>query len=116
MYIIASNNPEAKVKISRKLHKALNFTGDNPLGAISISKIKGQDKFVIIKRTPEETFEQQCSLVTKTGDKRTPSEFHWTTPSLEYIKAITGLNIVNTKVIKVKELKIGENKLYMLMT
>lgn len=116
MYIIVSNNPEATVKMSRKLHKALDFKGTTPLGAISISKIKGQDKFVIVKRTAEETFEQQCSLVTKTGDKRTPSEFHWTTPSLEYFKAITGTSITNTKVLKVAELQAGSNRVFIIKT
>lgn len=106
MYIIISSNPEAPVSISRKLHKALELdSSKNPSGAISISRIKGTDKFAIIRRTPQETFQQQCSLVTPhpKRDRRTPSVFHWTTPSLEYIKAITGLTIVRSKVIKVNK-------------
>lgn len=105
MYIIVSNDSEAPVKISRKLHKALAIDGKkNPSGAISISRIKGTDKFAIIRRFPEETFEQQCSLVTPhpKRDRRTPSVFYWTVPSLEMIKAVTGLSIIGTKVVKVK--------------
>lgn len=105
MYIIIPQNPEAPVLISRKLHHALGFDGSkNPSGAISISQIKGTDRFAIIHRTPEETFHQQCSLVTPhpKRDRRTPSVFHWTTPSLEYIKAITGLQVTTTKVVKLK--------------
>lgn len=109
MYIIISNNPEAPVSISRKLHKELNIDGSkNPSGAISISQIKGTDKFAIIRRSPEETFQQQCSLVTPhpKRDRRTPSIFHWTTPSLEYIKAVTHLEVIRSKVIKVKPMKL----------
>lgn len=105
MYIVINNNPEKPVLISRKLHKALNLNDkNNPSGAISISRIKGTNRFCIIRRQPEETFQQQCSLVTPhpMRDRRTPSVFHWTTPSLEYIKVITGLQIITTKVIKVK--------------
>ena len=105
MYLIVSNNPEAPVAISRKLHKALNLkSNEKILGAISLSQIKGTDKFALIRRTPEETFEQQCSLVTAhpKRDKRTPSVFHFTIPSLEFIKHVTGLKIVDSKIIKVK--------------
>ena len=109
MYIIVSNNPEAPVAISRKLHKALNLkNSEDILGAISISQIKGQNKFCIIRRSPEETFQQQCSLITAhpNRDKRTPSVFHWTTPSLEYIKTITGMTIVRSKIVKVKPMEL----------
>ena len=109
MYIIIPQNPEAPVLISRKLHHALGFDGSkNPSGAISISQIKGTDRFAIIGRTPEETFHQQCSLVTPhpKRDRRTPSVFHWTTPSLEYIKAITGMTIVWSKIVKVKPMEL----------
>lgn len=110
MYIIVSSNPEAPVAVSRKLHKALNFDSHkNPCGAISISQIKGTYQFAIIRRTPEETFQQQCSLVTPhpKRDRRTPSIFHWTIPSLEFIKNITGLSIVGSKVIKVKLMRLA---------
>jgi hypothetical protein len=110
MYIIVSSNPEAPVAVSRKLHKALNLDSHkNPCGAISISQIKGTNQFAIIRRTPEETFQQQCSLVTphQKRDRRTPSIFHWTIPSLEFIKNITGLSIVGSKVIKVKPMKLA---------
>ena len=120
MYLIVNNNPEAPVMISRKLHKALGIDGSkNPSGAISISRIKGTDKFAIIRRTPEETFQQQCSLVTPhpKRDRRTPSVFHWTTPSLEYIKTITGLQVISTKVVKVKPMKLpSEATIYVLGT
>lgn len=113
MYLIVSNNPESPVKISRKLHKALGIDSQkNPSGAISISRIKGTDKFAIIRRKPEETFGQQCSLVTPhpKRDKTTPSIFYWTTPSLEYIKSISGLNITSTKIIKVKPFKLSSGR------
>lgn len=113
MYIIVSKNPEAPVAVSRKLHKALALDGSkNPSGAISISRIKGTDKFAIIRRTPQETFEQQCSLVTPHPERsrRTPSIFHWTTPSLEYIKAVTKVEIISTKVIKVKPMNLPDGR------
>lgn len=107
MYLIVSNNPEAPVSISRKLHKALNLKQNESqfLGAISLSQIKGTNKFALIRRSPEETFEQQCSLITAhpKRDRRTPSIFHWTVPSLEYFKTITKLPIIGTKVIKVEQ-------------
>ena len=104
MYIIVSNNPEAPVAISRKLHKALEMKHANPCGAISISQIRGTDQFCIVKRTPEETFRTQCSLVTPhpKRDRRTPSVFYFTIPSLEFIKHVAGLHIINSKIIKVK--------------
>ena len=106
MYIIISQNPEAPVAISRKLHKALNLkdNGEKILGAISISQIKGTNQFAIIRRSAEETFQQQCSLITyhPKRNRRTPSVFHFTVPSLEYIKHTTGMNIVGSKVVKVK--------------
>lgn len=118
MYIIVSSNPEAPVRISRKLHKALELDGKkNPSGAISISRIKGTDKFAIIRRTPEETFEQQCSLVTPhpKRERTTPSIFHWTTPSLEYIKSVSRLNVVSTKIIKVKPFRLINGKVMFIL-
>lgn len=109
MYIIVSNNPEAPVAISRKLHKALELKkGEKILGAISISQIMGTDKFCIVRRSPEETFQTQCSLVTThpKRDRRTPSVFTWTVPSLEYIKHVTGLAIIGSKVVNVKPMKL----------
>lgn len=120
MYLIVSNNPEAPVAISRKLHKALNLkSNEKILGAISLSQIKRTDKFALIRRTPEETFEQQCSLVTAhpKRDRRTPSVFHWTVPSLEFIKHITGLKIVDSKIVKVKPLELPSGvTIYVLQT
>ena len=109
MYIIVPSNPEAPVAISRKLHKALELKkGEKILGAISISQIRGTDKFCIVRRTPQETFQQQCSLVTAHPghDRRTPSVFHWTIPSLEFIKHVTGLSIVGSKIVNVKPMKL----------
>lgn len=109
MYIQISPNQEAPVSISRKLHKALGFdNSQNPCGAISISQIKGTNQFVIVKRTPEETFQTQCSLVTPhpKRSKKTPSVFHFTIPSLEFIKTIAGFDIHNGKIIKVKPIQL----------
>ena len=109
MYIVINNNPEAPVAISRKLHKALNLKkGEDILGAVSISQLKGTNQFCIIRRSPEETFQQQCSLVTAhpARDKRTPSIFHWSIPSMEYIKNVTGLHIISSKVVKVKPMQL----------
>lgn len=109
MYIQISSDYEAPVSISRKLHKKLGFdNSQNPCGAISISQIKGTNQFAIIKRSPEETFETQCSLVTPhpKRSKKTPSVFHFTIPSLEYIKTIAGFEIHNGKIIKVKPIKL----------
>lgn len=104
MYIQISQNPEAPVSISRKLHKALELdNGKNPCGAISISQIKGTSQFAIIRRSPQETFETQCSLVTPhpQRSRKTPSVFHFTIPSWEYIKAVTGISATSGKIIKV---------------
>lgn len=109
MYIQISSDYEAPVSISRKLHKALGFdNSQNPCGAISISQIKGTNQFAIIKRSPEETFQTQCSLVTPhpKRSKKTPSVFHFTIPSLEYIKTIAGFEIHNGKIIKVKPVQL----------
>lgn len=120
MYIIVQSNPEAPVAISRKLHKALNLKkGEKILGAISISQIKGTNQFCIIRRSPEETFETQCSLITAhpKRDRRTPSVFTWTVPSLEFIKHTTGLTIVGSKVINVKPMKLPSGMtIYILQT
>ena len=110
MYIVISQNPDTPVAISRKLHKVLNLkpNHDGIFGAISISQIKGTNKFAIIRRTAEETFQQQCSLITAhpKRDRRTPSVFHFTVPSLEYISHATGLKIVGSKVVKVKPMSL----------
>lgn len=118
MYIQISSNPEAPVSISRKLHKELKFdNSNNPCGAISISQIKGTEKFAIIRRTPQETFQTQCSLVSPhpKRSKKTPSVFHFTIPSLEYIKAVTNLEIKGGKIIKVKPMELTNGmKIYIL--
>ena len=109
MYIIINSNPEAPAAISRKLHKALGLKrGQKILGAISISRIKGTDKFCIVPRSAQETFQTQCSLVTPhpRHNRRTPSVFTFTVPSLEYIKHVTGMKIMGTKVIGVKPMQL----------
>lgn len=109
MYIIVNQNSEVPVAISRKLHKALELDSNKDiLGAISISQIKGTTKFCIVRRSAQETHQQQCSLVTShmKRDRRTPSVFHWTIPSLEYIKHVSGLSVVGSKVIKVKPIRL----------
>lgn len=118
MYIIINQNPEAPVTISRRLHKALELDSNKDiLGAISISQIKGSNKFCLVKRSAQETYQQQCSLVTAhpKRDRRTPSVFHWTVPSLEYIKNVTGLKIVGSKVIKVKPMNLSSGMTIFLM-
>lgn len=110
MYIQISSNHEAPVAISRKLHRALGFDNqNNPCGAISISRIKGTDSFAIVKRTPQETFQTQCSLVTPhpKQSKKTPSVFHFTIPSFDYIKAITQMKgFIGGKIIKVSPIEL----------
>lgn len=120
MYIQISSDQEAPVSISRKLHKALGFDNSkNPCGAISISQIKGTNQFAIIKRSAQETFETQCSLVTPhpKRSKKTPSVFHFTIPSLEYIKSVAGFTISNGKIIRVKPKQLANGMtIYILKT
>lgn len=120
MYIQISSDYEAPVAISRKLHKELGFdNSENPCGAISISQIKGTNQFAIIKRSAKETFETQCSLVTPhpKRSKKTPSVFHFTIPSLEYIKTITGLSVTNGKIVRVKKKELASGMtIYILQT
>lgn len=121
MYIIISQNPEAPVAISRKLHNRLELkaNGQGILGAVSISQIKGTDKFCIVRRSAQETFQQQCSLVTAhpKRNRRTPSVFSWTVPSLEYIQHVTGMKIVGSKVVKVKPMELPSGMtIYVLQT
>ena len=120
MYIQISSDQEAPVSISRKLHKALGFDNSkNPCGAISISQIKGTNRFAIIKREPEETFQTQCSLVTPhpKRSKKTPSVFHFTIPSLEYIKTVSGFETHRGKIIRVKPIQLKNGMtIYILQT
>lgn len=118
MYLIVSNNQETPVKISRKLCKELvSKKSGNIIGALSVSQIKGTNKFAIIKRNPEETFKTQCSLIASNpkGDRRTPGVFQFSIPSLEFIKAVSGMTITGTKIIKVKPMQLpNETTIYVM--
>lgn len=107
MYIQITNNEQSPVMISRKLFKAMNFPKGKAPYFIQISQIKGTDRFVIIPKTNEDTFRTQCCMVTLSNNhnKRTPALFHWTIPSLQYFLAVTGINIVESKILKVKPLE-----------
>ncbi len=105
MYIQITNDPNAPVRISRKLFKAMNLPKGKSPWFIQLSLIKGTDIFAIIKRSNADTFKTQCTMVTPTRDKRCPALFHWTIPSLEYFLAVTGIQITTSKILKVKEIK-----------
>jgi hypothetical protein len=106
MYIQVTNKEDAPVMISRKLFRAMNFPKGKAPYFIQISQIKGTDKFAIIPRSNEDTFKTQCCMVTlsKSHNKRTPALFHWTIPSLQYFLAVTGIKMVEGKILKVKPL------------
>lgn len=110
MYIIISENKPAL--ISRKLCKALvSQRQGNIIGALSISQIKGTNRFAIIKRNPEETFQTQCSLIASyPKSRRTPGMFDFSIPSLEFIKAVSGLSVIGGKVVKVKPKTLANGK------
>lgn len=114
MYIQIKNDPDAPVLISRKLAKALEFNNGSGPWFIQLSKIKGKDSFVIVKRTNSETFQTQCSMVSKMKvcNKKAPVAFMWTIPSLHYFLAITGIQIITKKILKVKEIEVNGNKYY----
>ena len=94
MYIEIYNKKNQFAKIGRKLFKKMNFKKGHP-AFIQIVKLKGSDKFAIIKRTPSETFKTQCNMVERTGERDTPGKFFFTVPSLEYFIAITGKILMN---------------------
>ena len=70
MYIEIYNKKNQFAKIGRKLFKKMNFKKGHP-AFIQIVKLKGSDKFAIIKRTPSETFKTQCNMVERTGERDT---------------------------------------------
>lgn len=111
MYIQIKNNPKAPVLISRKLFKRMGFTGRAPW-FLQLSLIRGTDTFVIVKRTSEDTFRTQCSMLVPTGNRRTPAMFHWTIPSLDYFLAVTGIRMVTGKILKVTEIQINQTTYY----
>jgi len=102
MYIEIYNKKNQFAKIGRKLFKKMNFKKGHPT-FIQIVKLKGSDKFAIIKRTSSETFKTQCNMVERTGERDTPGKFFFTIPSLEYFIAITGINIHGSRILKVRE-------------
>lgn len=102
MYIEIYNKKNQFAKIGRKLFKKMNFKKGHP-AFIQIVKLKGSDKFAIIKRIPSETFKTQCNMVERTGERDTPGKFFFTVPSLEYFIAITGINIHGSRIFKVRE-------------
>lgn len=109
MYIQIS---EDKVLVSRKLAKAMEVKGNQlPSGFIQMSLIKGTSRYAIIKRTAEESFKTQCSALLPTGEKRTPYYFNWTIPSIDMFLYTTGMSLINTKILKVKE-RITNNIVY----
>ena len=117
MYIQVKNDPESPVLISRKLFKTLNFKGKGPW-FIQLTRIRGTDNFIIVKRSPSDTFLTQCSMVTPTSDinRRTPALFHWTLPSLHYFLAVTGIKIIGSKILKVKPIIINQITYYKICT
>ena len=106
MYIQISNHPDGKVLISRKLAKDMGLeTASRRPQFIQLSRVKGSDTFAIVRREARDTFLTQCSMIEPTGQKRTPASFHWTIPSLEYFLAVTGLQVVTTRILKVKRIE-----------
>ena len=89
--------------ISKKLFKKLNFKQGHP-AFIQIVQRKGHDSFLIIRRTPADTFQTQCCKVERTGNRKNPGIFLFTIPTLEYIKAVTGIEIYGRKILRIKEL------------
>lgn len=90
------------IRVSWKLFKRLGFKRGHP-AFVQIVKIKGEDTFVIVKRQPSDTFKTQCCMLHRTPKHRTPAQFQMTIPSLEYISAITGMDLSQRKILKVKQ-------------
>lgn len=103
MYLQINNNPDSPVLMSRKLFKAMNFPKGHPM-FLQIVQVKGESSFAIVKRTPKETFQTQCCMILPTGKKRTPASFEMTIPSMEYFLAVTGIQLMTSKILKVKEI------------
>lgn len=105
MYIQISSNPDAPVMISRKLYKSMELDKSKSPWFIQLSVIRGTDRFAIVRRTAQDTFKTQCSMLTPTGSKKNPAYFLWTIPSLEYFLAVTGIEVTTTKILKVKKVQ-----------
>lgn len=117
MYIQINTAPGAPALVSRKLAKALGFTGRAPW-FLQLTRIRGTDTFIIVPRRAEDTFVTQCSMVvpTRGGNRRTPVCFHWTIPSLPYFLAVTGLQAVGSKIVRAKPIIINQTVYYKLCT
>lgn len=102
MYLQITNNPNSPVLMSRKLFKALNYPKGHPM-FLQVVQIKGESSFAIVKRTAQDTFKTQCCMVLPTSKKRTPAKFEMTIPSLEYFLAVTGIELVTSKILKVQQ-------------
>lgn len=105
MYIQVSNNPDSPVLLSRKLFKSMELEKEKAPWFIQLSVIKGTDRFAIVKRTHQDTFKTQCSMISPSGKRKHPAFFLWTIPSLEYFIGVTGISITNTKILKVKKVQ-----------
>lgn len=102
MYLIISRNPDAPVKMSKKLCRAMGFNGRWPAFAM-LSKIKGRDGYVIVPRKPSDTFRMQCLYCTSTGVGKTPAQFEFNIPSRELFLYEMGINVLSrTRILRVK--------------
>lgn len=116
MYIQLTHSPSAPVLISRKLFKAMGFKGPAPWFII-LTRIRGTDTFALVPAERADTFRTQCCMVLPVkGNRRTPASFRWTIPSLEYFLGVTGLRVVNTKILKVKPLQTGDRTCFQIQT
>ena len=102
MYIQIANDGDKLVLMSRKLFRAMGFAPGRHPWFVQLARIKGTDEFVIVRRENADTFRTQCSMVTPTHKRKTPAAFGWTVPSLEYFLAVTGTEIITTKILRVK--------------
>lgn len=108
MYIQLTNSPDAPVRLSRRLFKAMGFKGPAPWFII-LTRIRGTDTFAMVPVERADTFRTQCCMVLpEAGNRRTPAFFRWTIPSLDYFLGVTGLHIVSSKILKVKPIRTGD--------
>jgi len=112
MYIQINNNFNKPALLSRKLYKRMGKPD-----FIHLSRIKGTDEFIMVPMSERQSKNIVCSPVMRSkSERRTPASFYWTVPSLEYFKTVTGINIVNSKIIKIHELKINDKTYFKLCT
>ena len=116
MYIQLTNSPDAPVRLSRRLFKAMGFKGPAPWFII-LTRIRGTDTFAMVPAERTDTFRTQCCMVLpEPGNRRTPASFRWTIPSLDYFLGVTGLHVVSSKIIKVKEITTTPRKCFKICT